>query len=288
MKRKPARVGLIGGSGVYDLSGIEDLKEEKVETPFGQPSDSYFTGTLGGVAVAFFSRHARGHKFSPTEINYRANICGFKMLGCDALLSASAVGSLREEIPPRHAVVPDQFIDRTRHRADTFFDRGIVAHAGFADPICPSLAEALEASAKEAGISVRRGGTYVCIEGPQFSTRAESLLYRSWGADVIGMTNLTEARLAREAELCYATLALVTDYDCWRETEAPVTVEAILSVLSENATGARRTMRAAVARVAADRKCGCRNAMRYGVLTDRKALSEETRTRLAPIAGRYL
>jgi len=288
LKRKPARVGLIGGSGVYDLSGIEDLKEEKVETPFGQPSDSYFTGTLGGVAVAFFSRHARGHKFSPTEINYRANICGFKMLGCDALLSASAVGSLREEIPPRHAVVPDQFIDRTRHRADTFFDRGIVAHAGFADPICPSLADALEESAKEAGISVRRGGTYVCIEGPQFSTRAESRLYRSWGADVIGMTNLTEARLAREAELCYATLALVTDYDCWRETEEPVTVEAILSVLSENATGARRAMRAAVARVAADRNCGCRNAMRYGVLTDRKALSEETRTRLKPIAGRYL
>ncbi|MEP6768656.1 MAG: S-methyl-5'-thioadenosine phosphorylase [Acidobacteriota bacterium] len=288
MKRKPGRVGLIGGSGVYDLSGIEDLKEEKVETPFGPPSDSFFTGTLGGVAVAFFSRHARGHKFSPTEINYRANICGFKMLGCDALLSASAVGSLREEIPPRHAVVPDQFIDRTRHRPDTFFDRGIVAHAGFADPICPSLADALEASARECGISVRRGGTYVCIEGPQFSTRAESRLYRSWGGDVIGMTNLTEARLAREAELCYATLALVTDYDCWRDAEEPVTVEAILAVLSENATGARRAMRAAVARVAADRSCGCRDAMRYGVLTDRKALSEETRRRLAPIAGRYL
>ena len=288
MKRKPARVGLIGGSGVYDLSGIEDLREEKVETPFGQPSDSYFTGTLGGVAVAFFSRHARGHKFSPTEINYRANICGFKMLGCDALLSASAVGSLREEILPRHAMVPDQFIDRTRHRADTFFDRGIVAHVGFADPVCPSLADALEASAKESGIAVRRGGTYVCIEGPQFSTRAESRLYRSWGADVIGMTNLTEARLAREAELCYATLALVTDYDCWRDAEEPVTVEAILAVLSENATGARRAMRAAVARVSADRNCGCRDAMRYGVLTDRKALSEETRRRLAPIAGRYL
>lgn len=288
MKRKPARVGLIGGSGVYDLSGIEDLREEKVETPFGQPSDSYFTGTLGGVAVAFFSRHARGHKFSPTEINYRANICGFKMLGCDALFSASAVGSLREEILPRHAMVPDQFIDRTRHRADTFFDRGIVAHAGFADPVCPSLADALEASAKESGIAVRRGGTYVCIEGPQFSTRAESRLYRSWGADVIGMTNLTEARLAREAELCYATLALVTDYDCWRDAEEPVTVEAILAVLSENATGARRAMRAAVAKVSADRNCGCRDAMRYGVLTDRKALSEETRRRLAPIAGRYL
>ncbi len=283
-----ARIGLIGGSGVYDLSGIEDLREEKLETPFGAPSDSYFTGTLGGVSVAFFSRHARGHRVSPTEINYRANICGFKMLGCDALLSASAVGSLREEIPPRHAVIPDQFIDRTRHRSDTFFDRGIVGHAEFADPICPSLAEVLEASAREAGLSVHRGGTYVCMEGPQFSTRAESRLYRTWNADIIGMTNLTEARLAREAELCYATLALVTDYDCWRDSAEPVSVEAILAVLSENAAAARRTMRTAVHRVAPDRTCGCRNAMRYGVLTDRSAVSDETRARLSPIAGRYL
>ncbi|MEP6802365.1 MAG: S-methyl-5'-thioadenosine phosphorylase [Acidobacteriota bacterium] len=288
MNRKAGRIGLIGGSGVYDLSGIDNLREEKLETPFGTPSDSYFTGTLGGVAVAFFSRHARGHRFSPTEINYRANICGFKMLGCDALLSASAVGSLREEISPRHAVIPDQFLDRTRHRADTFFDGGIVAHAGFADPICAALSDALETSAREAGLTVHRGGTYVCIEGPQFSTRAESRLYRDWNADVIGMTNVTEARLAREAELCYATLALVTDYDCWRDSAEPVTVEAILAVLSENATGARRAMRAAVARVSPDRKCDCRDAMRYAVLTDRKALSEETRLRLAPIAGRYL
>jgi len=288
MSGRAGRIGLIGGSGVYDLSGIEGLKEEKLETPFGAPSDSYFTGTLAGAPVAFFSRHGRGHKLNPTEINYRANICGFKMLGCDALLSASAVGSLKEEYPPRHAVVPDQFIDRTRHRAYTFFDRGIVAHAGLSDPVCPSLSRALEASAREAGLSVHLGGVYVCMEGPQFSTRAESNLYRSWGADVIGMTNLTEARLAREAEMCYASLALVTDYDCWRESTEPVSVEAVLAVLSANATSARTTMRAAVGRVEASRTCGCRDAMRYAVITDRRAISPEARKRLAPIAGRYL
>jgi 5'-methylthioadenosine phosphorylase len=282
------RIGLIGGSGVYDLSGIEDLREEKLETPFGAPSDSYFTGRLAGIPVAFFSRHARGHRFSPTEINYRANVCGFKMLGCDAILSASAVGSLKEEYPPRHAVIPDQFIDRTRHRADTFFDRGVVGHVGFSDPVCPELSAALTESARASGLSVHVGGTYVCIEGPQFSTRAESLLYRSWGADVIGMTNLTEARLAREAEICYASLALVTDYDCWRDATEPVSVESILAILSENAAGARKTMRDAVGRVASDRRCGCRDAMRYGILTDRKAIPEDARRRLAPIAGRYL
>jgi 5'-methylthioadenosine phosphorylase len=285
---KRGRIGLIGGSGVYDLSGIEDLREEKLETPFGPPSDSYFTGSFGGVPVAFFSRHARGHRYSPTEINYRANICGFKMLGCDALLSASAVGSLKEDYAPRHAVIPDQFIDRTRHREDTFFDRGVAAHAGFADPVCPALSVALESSARDSGIVVHRGGTYVCMEGPQFSTRAESNLYRSWGADVIGMTNLTEARLAREAEICYASLALVTDYDCWRESTEPVTVEAVLAVLSENAAAARRAMRAAVSKVAPDRDCGCRDAMRFGILTDRMAISEDAKRRLAPVAGRYL
>ncbi|HEY6051208.1 MAG TPA: S-methyl-5'-thioadenosine phosphorylase [Thermoanaerobaculia bacterium] len=288
MTRRPGRIGLIGGSGVYDLSGIEDLKEEKLETPFGNPSDSYFTGTLGGVPVAFFSRHARGHRYAPSEINYRANVCGFKMLGCDAILSASAVGSLKEEYPPRHAVIPDQFIDRTRHRADTFFDGGVVGHVGFADPVCPALSDALEASAREAGIAVHRGGTYVCMEGPQFSTRAESNLYRSWGADVIGMTNLTEARLAREAELCYASLALITDYDCWRPETEPVSVESVLAVLSENAAGARRTMRAAVGKIDPERGCECRDAMRFGILTDRKVIPEDARERLKPIAGRYL
>jgi len=288
MAAKRGRIGLIGGSGVYDLSGIEDLQQQKVETPFGVPSGPYFTGTLGGVPVVFFSRHGRGHRVQPSEINYRANICGFKILGCDALLSASAVGSLKEEYAPRHAVVPDQFIDRTRHRADTFFGDGIVAHVAFAEPVCSSLAAALGESAAEAGLTVHRGGTYVCIEGPQFSTRAESSLYRSWGADVIGMTNLTEAKLAREAEICYASLALVTDYDCWREETAAVSVEAVLAILSENATAARKTMRAAVPRVDPGRSCGCRRALQYAILTDRKAISEAAKKRLVPIAGRYL
>jgi len=283
-----ARIGLIGGSGVYDLAAIEGLREERLDTPFGKPSDSYFTGTLGGVPVAFLSRHARGHRFSPTEINYRANVCGFKMLGCDALLSASACGSLREEYPPRHAVVPDQFIDRTRHREDTFFGGGIVAHAGFADPVCPVLARELEGAGREAGLTVHRGGIYVCMEGPQFSTRAESNLYRAWGADVIGMTNVTEARLAREAELCYASLALVTDYDCWREYTEDVSVETIIAILGENAAAARKTLAGAVARVRPSRECGCRDAMRFAIITDRTAIPESARERLRPVAGRYL
>ena len=282
------RVGLIGGSGVYDLAAISDLREERIETPFGAPSDSYFTGTLEGVPVAFLSRHARGHRLSPTEINYRANVCGFKMLGCDALLSASACGSLREELAPRHAVIPAQFIDRTRHRRDTFFEDGVVAHAGFADPVCAALADFLEEGGRKAGLTVHRGATYVCMEGPQFSTRAESHLYRSWGADVIGMTNVTEARLAREAELCYASLALVTDYDCWREASEDVSVEAILAILGENAAAARRALAAAVARVDPARSCGCRDAMRFGIITDREAIPEAAKRRLRPIAGRYL
>jgi 5'-methylthioadenosine phosphorylase len=283
-----ARIGLVGGSGVYDLASIEDLRVETLETPFGSPSDAYFTGRLRGVPVAFLSRHGRGHRLLPTEINYRANVCGFKMLGCDAILSASACGSLREELAPRHAVVPDQFIDRTRHRADTFFGGGLAAHVGFADPVCGSLAGVLLESGRSAGLTVHRGGVYVCMEGPQFSTRAESNLYRSWGADVIGMTNLTEARLAREAEICYASLAFVTDYDCWREATEDVSVEAILAILGENSAAARRALEEAVVRVDPDRACGCRDAMRYGILTDLRTVPESTRARLRPIAGRYL
>jgi len=282
-----ARVGLLGGSGIYDLAALENAREERIDTPFGDPSDSYFTGDLGGVPVAFLSRHARGHRYAPTEINYRANICGFKILGCDAILSASAVGSLKEDYPPGHAVVPDQFLDRTRHRRDTFFGDGLVAHVSLADPVCPSLSALLEASARDCRLAVHRGGTYVCMEGPQFSTRAESFLYRSSGADVIGMTNLTEARLAREAEICYATLALVTDWDCWREATEAVSVEAVLAVLAENADAARRTMREAVARVEGSRPCGCRDALRFAILTDVKAIPEAARERLRPIAGRY-
>jgi 5'-methylthioadenosine phosphorylase len=284
----PARIGLIGGSGVYDLSAIAGLEEVRVETPFGAPSDAYVTGELGGLPVAFLSRHGRGHRLLPTEINYRANVCGFKMLGCDALLSASACGSLREELAPRHAVIPDQFIDRTRHRVDTFFGEGIAAHAGFAEPVCASLASALEQGGRGAGLTVHRGGVYVCMEGPQFSTRAESHLYRSWGAAVIGMTNLTEARLAREAEICYASLAFVTDYDCWREATEDVSVDTILAILRENGAAARRALADAVARIDPGRACGCRDAMRYGIITDRSALSESAKARLRPIAGRYL
>ena len=283
-----ARVGLVGGSGVYDLSAIEGLDEVRLETPFGRPSDAYFTGTLGGNRVAFLSRHGRGHRLSPTEINYRANICGFKMLGCDALLSASACGSLREELAPRQAMVPDQFIDRTRHRSDTFFENGVVGHASLADPVCPAVSATLAEAGRRGGLDVRLGGTYVCMEGPQFSTRAESNLYRSWGADIIGMTNLTEARLAREAEICYASLALVTDYDCWREATEDVSVETILAILRENSAAARRSLAEAVAHVDPDRRCGCREAMRFGIITDRSVIGPDVRKRLQPIAGRYL
>ena len=273
---------------MYDLEALEDLREQTLDTPFGRPSDSYFTGTLDGVPVAFLSRHGRGHRLSPTEINYRANVWGFKALGCDSLLSASAVGSLKEEHAPRMAVIPDQFIDRTRHRPDTFFGDGLVAHVSFAEPVCPALAGSLADAAAAAGLSARRGGTYVCMEGPQFSTRAESLLYRSWGADVIGMTNLTEAKLAREAEICYATLALVTDYDAWRKKAEAVSVEAVLAVLGENAAAARRTMREAVARVRPDRPCSCRAALAFAIITDRSQIPEEARDRLAPLVGKYL
>ena len=282
-----ARIGLLGGSGVYDLSSVQGLREEHLDTPFGPPSDSFFTGSLGGRDVVFLARHGRGHRLLPTEINYRANIFGFKLLGCDAVLSASAVGSLKEEYAPRHAVVPDQFIDRTRHRRDTFFGDGIAAHVGFADPICPALAGALATSARESGLTTHEGGTYVCMEGPQFSTRAESHLYRSWGADVIGMTNLTEAKLAREAEICYATLALVTDYDCWREATEAVSVDALLAVLRDNADSARSTLVAAVARIDPARACECRAALRFAVITDRGAIPEAARGRLQPLlAGR--
>lgn len=238
--------------------------------------------------MAFLSRHGRGHRIAPTEINYRANVWSFKALGCDALLSASAVGSLREEHVPRQALIPDQFIDRTRHRPDTFFGDGVVAHVAFAEPICPSLASALESAASEAGLAARRGGTYVCIEGPQFSTRAESRLYRAWGADVIGMTNLTEAKLAREAEICYASLALVTDYDAWRDAHEAVSVEAVVAILGENAAAARRTMAEAVSRVDPARDCGCRDALRYAILTDPAVIPEGVRARLGPLVGKYL
>lgn len=283
-----ARVGILGGSGLYGIAGIEDVREESVETPFGEPSDVYLTGRVSGVPVAFLARHGRGHRFAPGEINYRANIFGFKLLGCDALLSASAVGSLREEWAPTQVILPTQFIDRTRRREDTFFGGGLVAHVSLADPVCGPLADTLEQSLRQGGARVARGGTYVCLEGPPFSTRAESNLYRSWGADVIGMTNLTEAKLAREAEICYATMALVTDYDCWREGTEAVTVESVIRVLAANAATAERALLDAVGRLDARRACGCRDALRNALITDPARVPEAVKERLRPLVGRYL
>jgi 5'-methylthioadenosine phosphorylase len=282
-----AEIGIIGGSGLYDMSELTDREDVRVDTPFGDPSGPYVLATLRGRRVAFLARHGAGHRISPSELNFRANIFGFKALGVEYILSASAVGSLKEEYKPMDLVIPDQFMDRTRGRISTFFGRGLVGHVGFAHPFCSPLSELTFRAAKLAGATVHKGGTYVCMEGPQFSTRAESRLYRSWGADVIGMTNLTEARLAREAEICYATLALVTDWDCWREATEAVSVEAVLAVLSENADAARRTMRHAVSRVEESRSCACRDALRYAILTDPNCISEAAKERLRPIAGRY-
>ena len=282
-----ARVGILGGSGLYELDSLSNVREERVETPFGAPSDAYVVGDLAGKPVAFLARHGRGHRFTPSEINYRANIFGFKLLGCDALLSVAAVGSLREEMSPSHVCIPSQFVDRTRSRADTFFGRGIVAHVSLADPVCPSLSRILAASARKAGAAVTEGGTYVCMEGPQFSTRAESELYRSWGASVIGMTNLTEAKLAREAEICYSTMAMVTDYDCWRRETEAVSVDTILSVLNANARRAQTALLDAVSSVDPSRSCTCREALRFAVLTPAAAVPAPLRAQLAPLLGRY-
>jgi 5'-methylthioadenosine phosphorylase len=283
-----SRIGILGGSGLYDMPGLSGREERKIPTPFGDPSDAVVLGELAGVPVAFLARHGRGHRFSPSEVPYRANVYAMKTLGCDAILSASAVGSLREELAPSHVCVPDQFIDRTRSRADTFFREGLVAHVSLADPVCPAISAVLAASARSAGANVHEGGTYVCMEGPPFSTRAESNLYRSWGASVIGMTNLTEAKLAREAEICYATMALVTDYDCWREATEDVSVETVLAVLRGNAEMAQRALLEAVSRVDPARRCGCRDALRFAILTDPRRIPERARRDLAPILGNRL
>src|SRR4051812_48103845 len=284
-----ASIGIIGGSGLYQMEGLTVLDERKVETPFGDPSDAYVIGEIDGVRVAFLSRHGRGHRLSPSELNYRANIFGFKLLGVHSILSASAVGSMKEEYAPTDIVFPHQFIDRTRHRPDTFFGNGLVAHVGFADPICTGLSSTMSAAARDAGARVHDGGIYICMEGPQFSTRAESHLYRSWGADVIGMTNLQEAKLAREAEICYATMALVTDYDCWHETHDDVTVETVLAYLAKNAETAQKILRNSIV-PAADRKrdCACASALRYAIITQKAAIPENVKMHLAPIIGKYV
>ncbi len=284
-----AVIGVIGGSGLYEMEGLEDIRRIRVETPFGEPSDEYVTGSLHGVAMAFLPRHGRGHRLLPSEVNYCANIYGMKKLGVERIISVSAVGSMKEIIAPGHIVIPDQFIDRTKGvRRDSFFGDGIVAHAGFADPVCPSLSETLFEAARGVGAVVHRGGTYVCMEGPAFSTRAESLMYRGLEAAVIGMTNLTEAKLAREAEICYGIIALSTDYDCWHEHHDDVTVEAIVRIIHQNVAMAKNIIRRAVADLAAARTCDCGSAMRHAVITDRSVIPAETKEKLSPIVGKYL
>ncbi len=287
MSASPARVGLIGGSGLYALPGLSTTSEVKLETPFGAPSDAFFVGELAGVPVAFLARHGRKHGLLPSEINYRANVWGLKKLGCDALISASACGSMKESYRPTDLVLPDQFLDRTHRRVATFFGEGCVAHVSLAHPVCPHLVEVLDATAREQGARVHTGGTYLGMEGPQFSTKAESFLYRSWGVDVIGMTNVQEAKLCREAEICYATMALVTDYDCWHEEEQAVTVDTILEVLRANAGTANAVLAAAVPRIEASRRCACREALRFAVLTRREDVPEPTQKRLSLLVEKY-
>jgi 5'-methylthioadenosine phosphorylase len=283
-----AEIGIIGGSGLYAMRGLSAVREVRQETPFGDPSDFYVLGMLEGRKVAFLARHGRGHRILPTELNFRANIYGFKQLGVERIVSVSAVGSLKEEHKPLEFVIPDQFFDRTRHRVDTFFGDGIVAHIAFADPICPELAKAVETACKKAGVVGKRGGTYLCMEGPQFSTKAESNVYRTWGMDVIGMTNLQEAKLAREAEICYVTVAMVTDYDCWHPHHDSVTVDQIVAVLLKNAENACKVVRETVAVMPEGRSCKCAAALAHAILTDRDKIPAATRQKLKLILGKYL
>ncbi len=281
-------VGVVGGSGLYDIDGLTDVEEVALSTPFGEPSDAYVTGVLDGVRMVFLPRHGRGHRLTPSEINYRANVWGLKQLGVTRVLSVSAVGSMREDIAPGDFVVIDQFFDRTRHRPDTFFGDGVVAHVMFADPVCAHVREALLGSGNELGLRVHDGGTYLNMEGPQFSTRAESKIYRGWGVDVIGMTNLQEARLAREAELCYATVAMATDYDCWHESHDDVTVEAVLAIMHQNVDNARNLIRSAVPLLAPERDCPCATALQHAIMTAPERIPPEARDRLGLLVGKYL
>lgn len=278
-------LGVVGGSGIYQIDGLTSVREAHVDTPFGAPSDAYITGQLGDHELIFLPRHGRGHRVSPTDINYRANVCGFKKLGATHLVSLSAVGSMKEEIPPGNVVVVDQYIDLTKHRVSTFFSGDVAAHVGFADPVCPQLANALAEAARVAGGTVHEGGTYVCMEGPQFSTRAESNVYRSWGVSVIGMTAMPEAKLAREAELPYATLALATDYDCWHETEEDVSVEAVLAILKKNAELAKRTVVELTKRLPDPKQSPASTALQGAIITAPERISEDARRRLGWLIG---
>ena len=283
-----AEVGIIGGSGLYRMPGLTDTHEVCVQTPFGDPSDGYILGKLEGRNVAFLARHGRGHRILPTELNFRANIYGFKQLGVERIISLSAVGSLKEEHHPGEFVVVDQFVDRTTKRISTFFGQGIVAHVAFADPICAEVARVAKTACDRARVAGKLGGTYICIEGAQFSTKAESNLYRIWGMDVIGMTNLQEAKLAREAELCYSTIAMVTDYDCWHPHHDSVTVEQIIAVLNQNSENACKVVRYAVAAMPRERGCKCGEALQFAIMTQRDLIPQEARDRLGLIIGKYM
>src|SRR5215203_1144474 len=284
------RVGIIGGSGLYQMPELTGVEEVNIDTPFGPPSDSFVVGTLEGERVAFLPRHGRGHRLTPTEVPFRANIYAMKLLGVESILSASAVGSLQEKYAPLDMVIPDQFFDRTRGRVkeSTFFGEGIVAHVSFAHPVCGRLGDVLQAACGTADVKVHRGGTYLCMEGPAFSTLAESNVYRSWGMDIIGMTNLQEAKLAREAEICYATIALVTDYDCWHPDHDQVTVEMIVANLMQNAATAQQVIANAVSALPFDRTCECASALKYAIITRPDAIPADVKQRLAPLVGRYL
>ena len=282
-------IGVIGGSGLYEMEGLDNIQHVALDTPFGKPSDEYVTGELNGARLVFLPRHGKGHRLLPSEVNYRANIYGMKKLGVERIISVSAVGSMKEEIVPGHIVIPDQFIDRTKGiRKDTFFGNGVVAHVQFADPVCRDLSADLYAAAQDAGATVHRGGTYVCMEGPAFSTRAESLMYRSFGVSVIGMTNLTEAKLAREAEICYGVIALSTDYDCWHDAHDDVSVDAIIAIIQQNVVMAKNIIRHAVSRIGAERSCPCGEAMKHAVISDKRLIPVETLENLELLVGKYL
>ena len=285
-------IGVIGGSGLYEIEGLTDVREVKIETPFGAPSDTFITGSLGEAQMVFLPRHGRGHRLLPSEVNYRANIYGMKTFGVEQIISVSAVGSMKEEIVPGHIMVPDQFFDRTQgKRASTFFGNGIVGHVQFADPVCPDLSAILAQSAREVGATVHQGGTYICIEGPNFSTRAESNIYRSWGVDVIGMTNLPESRLAREAEICYGTVALATDYDCWHEVHDDVSVEAVIEIIQQNVVTAKEIIKTAANTIVLQRQqrtCACAEALKFAIMTEKSLIPLETLQALEPIIGKYM
>ncbi len=287
-KSKEGLIGIIGGSGLYEMQGLKNIRERRIKTPFGDPSDAYILGELNGRQVAFLARHSRGHCIMPSELNFRANIYGFKELGAEWIISATAVGSMREAIHPLDIVIPDQFFDRTKQRVGTFFGNGIVAHISFANPICMELGELLYKAAKKVGAAVHKGGTYICIEGPAFSTKAESEIYRKWGVDIIGMTNLQEAKLAREAEICYASMALVTDYDVWHQEEETVTVEAVIQNLLKNVETAKKIIREVVPMIQGPRQCECAEALKNAIITSPSAMPLYAKKKLNLLIGKYI